>query len=219
MRFRPAYALVFALALSIVSSAQTPVTCNVTTFQAPSGSTVVNPLRPSSINRYGTIVGVDANSLPFIRYNTGAIRRMSINIPGAYFFDMGKRNASGVTVGKVQVMDANRNVTVHGFANSGSTTRLIDYPNAINTSAAGINMYGTIVGSFFGAPGNGNYVLKNGAFHTLQTPAEFQRDAEVTAISDTGVIIGNYALANSAPDPDQTMHGFVVINGTFHDLA
>src|SRR4051812_39818835 len=195
MRFRSAVStLTVALAISTVATAQTPATCSVQTFQAPSGSTVTNPLRAATINRYGNIVGVDANGTgkPFIRFSDGRIQRLHIDIANVDSFEIGKRNASGVTVGSVQTIDSNRVVSVHGFANSGSTTRLIDIPNA-STRVTGINKYGTMVGNFFtfsGPGGNGSFVLKNGTVRKLQVPTQFARDIEVTAISDTGVIVG-----------------------------
>jgi hypothetical protein len=222
MRFRPA---VLALTVSLVScisaTAQTTVTCHVQPFQAPAGATVSNPLQATAINRYRSIVGTDGNGKPFVRWEFGRIERLHIDVANASSYIIAKRNASGVTVGTVQTIDANHVASVHGFANSGSTTRLIDIPNA-NTEVTGINRYGTIVGNFFtftGPGGNGSFVLKNGTVRKLQVPTEFARNFEVTAISDTGVIVGNYALQNSAPDPDEAVHGFVLISGQYQDLA
>jgi hypothetical protein len=215
--------LVFTVALStsIIATAQTAVTCHVQTFQAPAGATVSNPLHATAINRYRNIVGTDGSGKPFVRWEFGRIERLHIDVVNASTFDVAKRNASGVTVGTVQTVDSNHVAGVHGFANSGSTTRLIDIPNA-NTQVTGINRYGTIVGNYFtftGPGGNGSFVLKNGTVRKLQVPTQFARNTEVTAISDTGVIVGNYALQNSAPDPDEAVHGFVLINGQYQDLA
>jgi hypothetical protein len=214
-------ALSIALLTPAFTLAQTSVTCHARIFQAPAGSKVTNPLRPSGINRWGNVVGLEGAGKPFIRFTDGRVQLLSINIPSADLFDVGKRNASGVTVGTVQTLSPTRVSRAHGFANAGTTTVLIDIPNA-NTRVTGINRYGTIVGNFFstsGTLGNGNFVLKNGTVKFLQVPAQFARNTETIAISDTGVIVGNYALVNSPPDPDQTTHGFVLINGKFQDLA
>jgi hypothetical protein len=221
MRFRSVLTLTVALYFSTIAIAQTAVTCHVQTFEAPAGATVSNPLHATAINRYRSIVGTDGIGRPFVRWDFGRIERLHIDVANASSYNIAKRNASGVTVGTVQTIDANHVASEHGFANSGGTTRLIDIPNA-NTEVTGINRYGTIVGNFFtftGPGGNGSFVLKNGTVQKLQIPTQFARDAEVRAISDTGVILGSYALQNSAPDPDQAVHGFLLINGQYHDLA
>jgi hypothetical protein len=221
MRFRSVLSLTVALYTSTIATAQTAVTCHVQTFEAPAGATVSNPLRAAAINRYGNIVGTDGTGKPFIRFDDGRVQRLHIDVANASTFEVGKRNASGVNVGTVETLDANRVSSTHGFADFMDTTTLIDIPNA-NTRVTGINRYGTIVGNFAtftGPGGNGVFVLKNGTVRKLQVPTQFARNTELTAISDTGVIVGNYALQNSPPDPDETVHGFVLINGQYQDLA
>jgi hypothetical protein len=79
----------------------------------------------------------------------------------------------------------------------------------------GINRYGTILAQ----AGGGITLLRGTSKQIIPIPAAFQRDFQLAAISDAGVVVGSYAVANSAPDPDQSMHGFVEANGKFQDLA
>ncbi len=53
----------------------------------------------------------------------------------------------------------------------------------------------------------------------LKPPTAFARETQATAIGDTGVVVGTYALQNSAPDPDETTHGFLLINGKWQDFV
>lgn len=190
--------------------AQTPVTCHIRTFNT------VTPAQPfeglaSSVNRYGNIVGTDAKGRAYVRFTNGAIHLIPMPITGIILENVGKRNASGVTVGSVESVNSARVAEQHGFINSGSTTRFID------TQLIGINRFGTMLAQF---PLNAAIeVIRGGARQLIPIPFEFQRDIQMSAISDTGVIVGSYALQNSPPDPDQTMHGFVLAKGQFVDLA
>jgi hypothetical protein len=125
--------------------------------------------------------------------------------------NVGKRNASGVTVGWVQSVSPTNVAELHGFINSGSTTTFLD------TALIGINRYGTMLAR--GVLNAHIVVIRGGARQLIPIPFEFERDIQPAAISDTGVIVGSYALQNSPPDPDQTMHGFVLAKGQFVDLV
>jgi hypothetical protein len=155
------------------------------------------------------------NGKPYVRYSNGTIRPLNLNEPGA-FVTVGKRNNYGITVGSYQ----NGNpVMGHGFINNGTTTTTYNYPGAVVTAITGVNHYGTKVGNFYGAPsGNGMFILKNGNVTVLNPPTKFSREPQASAISDTGVIVGTYALQNSPPDPDQTTHGFILANGIWKDF-
>ncbi len=58
-----------------------------------------------------------------------------------------------------------------------------------------------------------------GVITRISVPLRFARNIQVTAISDTGVIVGTYDLQDSPPDPDQTTHGFVYAYGRWEDFA
>jgi hypothetical protein len=197
-------------------TAQTTATCHITPFTAPSGSGFARLNTAVTINRNNVAVGADVNGKPYVRYSNGTIQPLNIHEPGA-FVTVGKRNDYAITVGSYQ----NGNpVMGHGFINNGTATTTYNYPGAVVTAIAGVNRYGTKVGNFYGAPsGNGMFILKNGNVTVLNPPAKFSREPQVTAISDTGVIVGTYALQNSPPDPDQTTHGFILANGVWKDFV
>jgi hypothetical protein len=218
-------ASLFVLAFPIATCAQTDLTCHITPFSAPSGSGLGMLNSAVSINRYGNSVGNDHrvvngndSETPYIRYSNGIVQKMPISIPNAPVIEPKKRNASGVTVGRYQTASP---ATVGGFVNSGTKTTVFHVPNTQNTNLSGINRYGTMVGNYFGDSSgqNGIFKYKNGTITVLHPPQTFFRETETTGISDTGVIVGNYALADSPPDPDQTTHGFLIVNGTWQDFA
>lgn len=203
-----ALVLVFALLFaSGISHAQTPTSCTVTVFQAPPsgdpGSTFVN-----GINRWGNAVGFTfITELPFIRHPDGGFEVLPIHVSGFVDAIPSKRNAFGVTVGKIQ--DAQGHF--HGFVNSGTDTVLVSIPGAVDTFLTGINRYGTIVGNFKATDGTiKSFKIKDGKTTMLQ----FRTNTQATSISDTGVIVGN----TIGTLPNGNVHGFVLMNGQFHDF-
>jgi hypothetical protein len=123
-----------------------------------------------------------------------------------------KRNAAGVTVGFFGG---------GSFINSGNNTTIFNVPNVSGTELTGINKYGNMVGDYFGDSngGDGAFLVKNGQITLLKPPTVFARETQATSISDTGVLVGTYALQNSPPDPDQTTHGFLLINSQWQDFS
>lgn len=210
------YTFAATFILGLLAQAQTDVNCQLTRFQAPAGSGLTNPLGGSAINRWGNIVGRDAAGRPFIRYTDGRVTRLQLNLPaGAELYQLGKRNASGVTVGTFRAS----NGRLRGFIDNGNTTTLYDYPGSEHTSLVGINQYGTILGQFFVGSTPGIFVLRNGKATRLNVPLEVGGPgATPVAISDTGVIVGTWVVDSSNP-PVFTTHGWIYANGTFRDFA
>ena len=203
----PVLLLAFALA-----RAQTEVTCHIKPFNTVPGPTLRSEGSARSINRWGNIVGEDAMGRAYVRFVDGRIQLLPIPVPRIQLVEATKRNAFGVTVGWLESLSPTRVAELHGFVNTpGVGTRILDIP------LVGINRYGTMLGR--DASSEGIVVIRGGKVTHVAIPFEFSRDVELRAISDTGVIVGNYGLQNSPPDPDQTMHGFVVIKGMFQDFA
>ena len=201
-----ALALMLLLAPGI-SHAQTPTSCTINVFQAPPsgdpGSTFVN-----GVNRWGNAVGFTfITELPFVRHPDGGFEVLPIHVSGFVDAIPSKRNAFGVTVGAIQDSQGHN----HGFVNSGTDTVLVSMPGAVDTFLTGINRYGTIVGYFRAADGTlKSFKIENGKTTMLQ----FRTNTQATSISDTGVIVGN----TIGTLPSQNEHGFVLMNGQFHDF-
>ena len=203
-------ALVLALALlpaTGISHAQTPTSCTVNIFDAPpSGdppATFVN-----GVNRWGNAVGFTfITELPFIRHPDGGFEVLPIHVSGFVDAIPSKRNAFGVTVGGIQDSQGHS----HGFINSGTDTVLFSIPGAVDTFLTGINRYGTIVGNFKATDGTiKSFKIKDGKTTMLQ----FRTNTQATSISDTGVIVGR----TIGTLPNTNVHGFVLMNGQFHDF-
>lgn len=195
----------FAAALLTIPTlglAQSDMTCHITPFTAPASSGLAVLSTAVSVNRYGNAIGDDSNGRPYIRYSNGEVKPLPIfsNGGGA---TVTKRNAAGVTVGFFGG---------GSFINSGGKTTVLN----VGGQLTGINQYGSLVGD---AGGGSAFLVKKGQLTLLTPPTAFARETQATAISDTGVIVGTYALQNSAPDPDQTTHGFLLINGQWQDFA
>lgn len=203
-----ALAIVVALLLtSGISHAQTPTSCTVNIFDAPpSGdppATFVN-----GINRWGNAVGFTfITELPFIRHPDGGVEVLPIHVSGFVDPIPSKRNAFGVTVGSIQDLQGHS----HGFINSGSDTVVFSIPGAVDTFLTGINRYGTIVGNFKATDGTiKSFKIKDGKTTMLQ----FRTNTQATSISDTGAIVGR----TIGILPNTNVHGFVLMNGQFHDF-
>jgi hypothetical protein len=201
-----ALALVLLLAPGI-SHAQTPISCSTTVFEAPPSDPQAATFA-NGVNRWGNVVGFTfITELPFIRHPDGGFEVLPIHVSGFIDAIPSKRNAFGVTVGKIQGPDGHS----HGFVNSGTDTVVVSIPGAVDTFLTGINRYGTIVGNFKAADGTiKSFKIKNGKTTMLQ----FRTNTQATSISDTGVIVGN----TIGTLPSRNVRGFVLMNGQFHDL-
>src|SRR5689334_590740 len=108
MRFAlPTVALATLLVSFSNSVAQTPVTCNIKPFNTVPGPTRTREGLVESINRFGNMVGSqNANGRPYTRFANGAVTLMPMPVPltnpTVDHVTMGKRSATGVTVGFVQ---------------------------------------------------------------------------------------------------------------------
>ena len=220
------FACVATLLTSGFCFAQTDVTCHITPFEGPSSSGLSQLYAAKAVNRYGNAVGTYSAvsggkyyEHAYIRFNNGTVSKLNIGFSNTSYLDVYKRNASGVTIGDYQLDTAT--ATGGGFViANGVTTAPYRLPDGTYAIPTGINRYGSIVGAI--SDGAGNYTafkVKDGALTYIPVPASFNRDLAVTGISDTGVIVGNYALPNSDPDPDQTTHGFLIANGQWKDFA
>lgn len=212
------------LFLSLTTAlAQTNVTCHIKAFNTVSGPTLSHEGTAESINRYGTIVGLDAHGRPYIRFSDGRIQLINIPVPltnpAVDQITVGKRNKNSVTVGWVQFVDPTTNVTTSkGFVNHNGTTILND------TTLAGINKYGTIVAAFeernLKTDQPSIKLLRPTGTQFIPIPQGFATTAfssvQPTAFSDTGVAVGSYTPQGS---PAGVVHSFVEANGDFQDLA
>ena len=93
----------------------------------------------------------------------------------------------------------------------GFTTRTLDAPGSNKfTRAGGINLYGTIVGDFFGTDGVYHGYFYNGGYTTYDLPG-FNEDKNKFSTSLFGISdLGNLA---GAANPHGHVEGFVVIGG------
>jgi hypothetical protein len=100
------------------------------------------------------------------------------------------------------------NNSEHGFFQSGSVFRQIDYPNAAVTSALDINDHNQIVGQQWttvNCPCNG-YLLSKGVFTAIGVPGT--TFAEATGINNAGLIVGSYTFGGA-------WHGLVWKKGKY----
>ncbi|MES2220557.1 MAG: hypothetical protein V4587_06285 [Acidobacteriota bacterium] len=189
-------------AAATLAQGQTPASCTFTYFDFGGGG---GP-EPSGINRWGNVVG-NSGLGPFIRYRDGGIQSLPFGF-------VGKRNSKGAMVGEFSTQDNH----THGFIQNGSQRIVVDFPGATHTELRGINMYGSAVGNA-SAPGAFSVAIevKNGK--TIVLPFGTNTTAGPQAISDTGLIVGNYEV----PDPEipdaVVDHGFVSIDGQFTDFV
>lgn len=211
------------LFLSLMSaSAQTNVTCHIKPFNTVSGPTLPHEGTANSINRYGNLVGLDAQGRPYIRFSNGHIQLFKIPVPLTHpavdIITIGKRSLNGVTVGSVQFVDPTTNViAVKGWVNQNGITTLN------NTSLAGINKFGTMVASIEEENPRTDQrsikLLRPTGTQFIPFPLGFATDSFVsvapTAISDTGVVIGTY----TPPGPAGVVHSFVEAHGQFQDFT
>ena len=191
--------LVFMLIGCVSALAQmTPATCTFKTFDF--GSSGIT--QPTSINRWGNVIGYDAvQGIEWIRYTDGSLHTLTTAAV------MTKRNAFGVTVGA----SAHKGAIL---TPDGKLT-LLGYPGADDTNFTGINRYGTIVGQAYHKGTNPfavTFVLRGTTFTKLPLPD----GANSLVISDTGVIAGDYPVTTNGVVIE---HGFIYANGTFEDFT
>ncbi len=154
MQFRH-LACCLALISPLIVNAQTDVPCHVKPFEGTTSSGLSQLSAAMSINRYGNAVGSyftfsngQIFGMPYIRYRNGAVAKLNVSIANAQFIEPMKRNAFGVTVGRYQTNSSP--VRVGGFIYDGRTTRLFSVPGVTSSSLTGINMYGSLVGNYYG---------------------------------------------------------------------
>ena len=137
---------------------------------------------PSGINNHGMIVGVyyDSNQMPrgFYRDASGF---HAMNVPYSYWMTVGGVNDDGVIVGTADS---------RGFAYYKGQIRYITYPGATQTTAAGINNYGTIVGSYMTQNGgySTGFILRGTKFTAYRYPGELE--TQLSAINNRGDVAG-----------------------------
>jgi uncharacterized membrane protein len=87
----------------------------------------------------------------------------------------------------------------------------IDVPNAVFTSASGINARGDIVGSYRDGSGRSHgYVLRNGEFTTIDFPdaaGAVVAGTDAGGIGPSGEIVGTYSVAG---EPAVNVHGYLL---------
>ena len=190
--------------VSLSSFAATQATCTFTTFSAPSGYTLS---AVDGISDDGTVVGQLENNntlalVAFMRTASGTINTYAAPKSSMTWFY--GRNGSGTDVGFY--LDTASVPHVHGFLLQGTQFSAINYPNAVNTWATGINQLGAVVGAFSKASLTKGFVLTNGKYTLLAYPGALTTFAQ--AINDNGAVAGSYS---SSP----TNHGFLWQSGKF----
>jgi uncharacterized membrane protein len=186
----------------------------LTTFMFPGSANT----RASDISRNGNIVGsYDVNNAagfsethPFI-VQAGGFHE--ITLPG---FSNAQATAAGVNangdvVGVIfsQTAEPGPGYLLH----NGKLTQL-SFPGATGgTQPASINDQGVVVGTYFissQVDRSFGFMWKAGVFSNINPPdgIAFSR-TQVTKISNSGVVVGNYVSA------DERVHGFAFENGTY----
>jgi uncharacterized membrane protein len=100
----------------------------------------------------------------------------------------------------------------HGFLLSKGVLTTLDFPGASQTSAFGINGFGTVAGSWDLLDADGNllathgFTWRNGAFTEVNFPGSV--DSFVSGINDRGDFVGGWDAGL-----DSQTHGFVCSNG------
>jgi len=190
------------LVVSTFTWAQTPASCTFTLFDFGGDGGA----EPTGINRWHNVIG-NSNVAPFIRFSDGRIQKL--NFAGF----LGKRNAFGVTVGSFSTSDNHS----HGLIQNGTQRTVVDFPGATHTVLRGINRYGTVVGN---ASASGAFTvaleIRNGK--TIVLPFGNNTSVSPQAISDTGVIVGDYLVPEANNPGVVNFHGFVFANGQFMDF-
>jgi hypothetical protein len=169
----------------------------------------------AGINKYGTVVGVVADSnasyegyrAGLILYSDGTYK--TYNYGTSTWFS--GRNDSGVTVGAY--LDTSPYELAHGLILYQKTAQTVDYPGGSNTVLNGINNNGVIVGSYEDSAGNTRgFTLSGGKFQSVQVPNS--QETWPSGISDSGIIVGYYYPAGSTAEK-----GFVLANGTYRSFS
>lgn len=90
--------------------------------------------------------------------------------------------------------------------------RTIDVPDALSTSAGGINARGDIVGSYVDATQHSHgYLLRDGQFTTIDFPGS--AFTEAWGVGPEGEVVGDYRFAG---EPTVNLHGYMrTKNGAF----
>jgi uncharacterized membrane protein len=125
-------------------------------------------------------------------------------------------NNIGAVVGNWDVLDADGNLLeYHGFMWKDGKFQDIAVPNAGDTSAVGINTRGDIVGMCdegATSPYGHAFVYTKGEFIRFDFPAPDVILTQANDISENGVIVGTYILA------DGSQHGFIAEGSQFTTL-
>jgi probable HAF family extracellular repeat protein len=100
----------------------------------------------------------------------------------------------------------------HGFLNDRGVFTSIDVPNALITSASGINDHGAIVGYYENTAGVHGFVLDGEEYATLDVSFVGATNTLALGINNRGKIVGTYQTSAG-------IHGFIYSDGTYTTIA
>ena len=166
----------------------------------------------NGINNAGQIVGQQASPLPpgGLAFLKDGNSFTSFNYPGAMFTYGNGINDRGQIVGAYRVETVVGPNSVqdfdHGLLINGNTLTSFDVPGARNTSGAGINNAGMIVGSYYDGTTHG-FLMNGNTFTSIDVPGATFTAAR--ALNDLSQILGSY------DDSNHKAHGFLYAGNTF----
>ncbi len=198
--------IVFLSVMPLVHAGVPTASCTFTTFNAPSGYTIV---AVGGIDDNGNVVGElqDKKTGDIVAFNRSAKGTYTTyQVPNSLMTGFNHRIDSGVSVGTYQ---DDTKLHMHGFVLSGGNMVTVNYPKAVQTWLYGMNKSGTVVGSYTTGVYSKGFQLANGNYKSITYPQALNTVLE--SINDNGLVVGYYM--------DATMfHGITWQNGSFHKI-
>src|SRR5713101_3884521 len=208
---RSVSAIAVALFLhSAVMRAADQASCTFDTFSAPPGYSLS---QVNGVSDDGTVVGqlIDNSTQQFVAFQRsagGVINKYPAPQSSATW--LYGRNGTGASAGFYQ--DTIHPENVHGFLLQGAKFAAVNRPNTANTWLFNVNLLGASVGSFTAGPSQvKGFMLVNGTYTTIDYPHS-RYGTVLTAVNNSGVIVGNHLSANRD-------FGFIYENGDFKSIV
>jgi TolB protein len=165
----------------------------------------VSSTTPSGINDAGDVVGVYRMNSPGNGFLFSGGVYTAVNVPaamGCCTHATGINNA-GQIVGQFKFPDDN--APTQGFLDTAGTFTTLNFPGATQTTAAGINNFGDIVGTYVSSTNQTlGFLYRGGIFFTVAFPGATK--TQCLRINDSGEIVGYYNDATGA------LHGFKTVS-------
>lgn len=196
------FLFILLAALSLVQAKVNQANCTFTTFNPPSGYTL---LGVGGIDDNGNVVGElqdnkTGNIVGFTRSSSGNYTTYSVS--KSYVTMLNHTIDNGTAVGSYE----DHKLKMHGFVLTSGNTVAVNYPQAQQTWLYGINNSGAVVGAFLAGLHSKGFELTNGNYTAVAYPGGLNTELEL--INDSGVAVGYYQ--------DTTLfHGIIWKNGKF----